>query len=324
MSDFVAEFCLVLGDYSKWIIENAGGEVTIVNSNFNLEIQQNAMDDFVTMGVDVIAVQPVDNWAIAAKVNEIQAKGIPVFAINNPPMDKDDNTIVAVGGVSPRFEAVAIDCANFILEKAAGKDVKVAQICGDMKQAIAQQRVTGWQESVDKNPNLKYVNVRETNWGPEAAMAAAEDFLTADPDLYALFQHSDCMTPGTLAGLKRVGKLYPVGDSRHVMVVSVDGAPDGLQAIRDGWIDLTIDQSPYAMACIIAKGALMVAQGIKLPEIGEGVIQSKPARITAENVDTPSLWGNYGVPHDEVWPDTLKIWEEYRFAGDEVIIDRFK
>lgn len=317
------EWIISAAVYPQWLLEQAGAEVTVVNDNYDLDRQKNTLDDFITMGVDVIILQPVDDFAIADKVNEIQAKGIPVMALNHPPMDKDLNPIVAVGGVSPDFD-MAAGCANYIVEKAAGKDVKVVEMMGDIKQINAQRRAAGFKEAVEKNPNLKYVNSRVTNWGPEAAMAATEDFISADPDLFAIYIHSDGMASGIISALKSNGKLYPVGHPEHIVFVSMDGAPIGMQAIRDGWMDLSMEQSPYAMACIVAKGALMVAQGIKLPEIGEGVIIVEPVKITAETVDMESLWGNYGVPHDELWPSTLQIWKKYRFAGDEVIIDKFK
>ena len=323
MSDFISENSISLGGYPNWLLEQAGAEVTLVNANYDLRLQQNTMDDFVTMGVDVIILQPVDDLAIAAKVNEIQAKGIPIMCINHPPTDKDGNPIVAVGGISPNVK-MAIGCANYIIEKAAGKDVKVAEIIGDINQILAQQRTAAFKEAIGKHANIKYVNSRVTNWGPEDADKATEDFITADPDLFAIFIEGDCMASGVIAALKRNGKLYPVGDPKHIMIVSIDGAPYGLQTIREGWLDLSMEQSSYAMASIPIKGALMVAQGIKLPEIGKGVIAVEPVKITAENVDSETLWGNYGVPHNEVWPDTLKVWEQYRFAGDEAILNRFK
>lgn len=321
-ADFSTEMSLAMGGYPKWLLEQAGAEVTLVNADYDLELQQNTLNDFVTMGVDVIIIQPVDDFAVAAKVIEIQAKGIPIMAINHPPMDKDQNALVAVGGISPNFE-MAAGCANYIIEKAAGKDVKVVEIMGDIKTIIAQERAAGFEKAVEENSNLKYVNSRVTDWGPEGAMAATEDFITADPDLFAIFEHSDGMAQGVIAALKRNGKLYPVGDPNHIFLVSIDGAPYGHQAIREGWLDLSMEQSPYAMASIVTKGALMVAQGIALPGIGEGVIPVEPVAITAETVEMITLWGNYGIPHDEVWPNTLKVWEQYRFDGDEAILDKF-
>lgn len=321
--EFSSEFAIALGGYPKWLLEQAGAEVTLVNADYDLELQQNTLDDFVVMGVDVIIIQPVDDFAIAAKVNRIQAKGIPVMALNHPPMDKDGNIIVSVAGISPNID-MAASAANYIVEKAAGKDVKVAEIIGDIKQVIAQVRAAGFKEAVEKNPNLKYVNSRVTDWGPEGALTATEDFITADPDLFAIFAQSDGMLPGVVAALKRNEKLYPVGDPNHIIIVSIDGAPYAHQAIREGWVDMSMEQSPYAMASIVVKAALMVAQGIKLPEIGEGAIEPATVKITAENVDMITLWGNYGKPHDEVWPNTLEVWKQYRFAGDEAILDRFK
>ena len=128
-AEFSTEFAISLAAYPKWLLEQAGAQVTMVNSDYNLQAQQNTLDDFVAMGADVILLQPVDDFAIAAKVREIQAKGIPVMCLNHPAIDSNNVPIVAVGGVSPNKEMAAA-CTNFIIEKAAGKEVKVVEIFG--------------------------------------------------------------------------------------------------------------------------------------------------------------------------------------------------
>ena len=129
-------------------------------------------------------------------------------------------------------------------------------------------------------------------------MQATEDFITADPDIFAIYAQSDGMLQGVFAGLKRNGKLFKRGDPNHIYVVSIDGAPYVHKAIKDGFSDLSMEQSPYAMASVVVKAALMVAQGIKLPEIPKGVIEVAPEVINPETVDAEYLWGNFGKPHD--------------------------
>jgi len=293
-ADFSVEFCIAGSDYPKWLLEKSGATVEVVNADYNLERQANMLDDFVSMGVDVIILQPVDDFAIAPKVIEIQEKGIPVFCFNHPPMDKDEKPVVRVGGVSPNKQ-MALLFVELIIE------------------------------GIKKYPNIKYANSRiSSTWGPEEALLITEDFITADPDLFAIFANTDGFLQGVFAALRSSGKFVKIGEPGHIIIGSCDGSPYAVEAVRNGFSDMCVEQSPYAMASICAKAALVFAQGGKLPEMGEAVFGIEPVGITQENVGDESLWGNYGIPHDEVWPDTLKVWKQYRWPGDEIILDRFE
>lgn len=74
-ADFSADWSITASSYPKWLLEKAGAEVVLVNADYDLEFQQNTLDDFVSMGVDIIILQSVDDFAIANKVREIQTKG---------------------------------------------------------------------------------------------------------------------------------------------------------------------------------------------------------------------------------------------------------
>jgi len=323
-ADFSVEFCIAGSDYPKWLLEKSGATVEVVNADYNLERQANMLDDFVSMGVDVIILQPVDDFAIAPKVIEIQEKGIPVFCFNHPPMDKDEKPVVRVGGVSPNKQ-MALLFVELIADRAAGREVKVAHIMGDQRQLCARDRDGGFIEGIKKYPNIKYANSRiSSTWGPEEALLITEDFITADPDLFAIFANTDGFLQGVFAALRSSGKFVKIGEPGHIIIGSCDGSPYAVEAVRNGFSDMCVEQSPYAMASICAKAALVFAQGGKLPEMGEAVFGIEPVGITQENVGDESLWGNYGIPHDEVWPDTLKVWKQYRWPGDEIILDRFE
>jgi len=324
MADLSTEWSIAATEYPAWILEQAGATVVQVNAEYDLVMQANKMDDFVTMGMDVIIIQPVDDWAIAPKVIEILEKGVEIFCINHSPMDEDGNKLVRVGTVSPHRQEALI-AAQCLAEKAAGQEVRVGAVMGDSRQIVAIERDGALFEVMEKHPNVQISQKQISyTWGPEEAFEIVQDFLTVDPDLFGIWSMTNGFLPGVLSALEQNGKLFEIGHPDHVVVVSMDGSPVGVQAVRDGYLDINPQQCPYTEGLISAKGALMLAQGVALPEIGEGVITPKPIIITRENVDDESLWGNYGVPKDDVWPGSLEVWREYRFPGDEVILDRFK
>ena len=233
-------------------------------------------------------------------------------------MDPDGNPIPDLYAGSPNV-AMAEEAAKFIVEKANGQNVKIVQLMGAMGQLIATQRDEAFRAIIDQHPNIEIVDSKATDWMTEKAYPIMMDMLTATPDLWGIYAQSDCILPGIWAALEQSGKLFPVGHEEHIITVAIDGAPVALEKIRDGFHDLTVEQSPYAMGCVVAKGVLMLAKGLDLPEPPNHLIEVRPVRITAENVDDPSLWGNYGVPRDEVWPRTQEIFDYYDWPGHENI-----
>ena len=145
------------------------------------------------------------------------------------------------------------------------------------------------------------------------------DMLSATPDLWGVFSQSDAYVPGIIAAMKESERLHPAGHKNHIVYVSIDGNPVALPYIREGYIDVTMDQNPYAMGCVVAKGVLMVANGLGLPEFPDNNITTDVIPITVENVDDPSLWGNFGVPKEKLWPRTQEFFEYYKWQDDEKI-----
>ena len=319
-AELYAEFAIALNGYPEWLLKQAGCEVDFVNPDFDLNKQIGYFEDFAAMGKEVIIAQPVDDFALADAAVRAQAKGIKMFATNSPISDKGGVPIVDFYCGSPNI-GMAEECAKFLVEKAAGKKVKIVQLMGAMGQLKAIQRDEYFRAYIEKYPNIELVDSKVTDWMVEKAYPIMIDMLTATPDIWGIYSHSDCMLPGIWAALEQAGRLYPVGNEKHIITVACDGAPSSLQKIREGFHDMSVEQSPYAMGCVVAKAVLMLAKGLDLPKVPDNLIEVAPTRITAENVDDPSLWGNYGVPHDELWPRTQEIFEYYKWPGDEKLYE---
>lgn len=305
-----SEFAVALSKYPLWLLQQAGCEVDFVNPDFDLDRQISLFDDFVSAGKEIIIAQPVNDFAIAPKVTDLRKRGIYFFASNHPVLDKNNKPIVDLYAGSPN-EAMGIAAAEFIVEKAAGKKVKVVEIMGPLGQIITTDRDKSFKKVISKHKNIKIVDTRACDWLADKAMDAASDMLTRFPDIFAFYVQSDCMLPGVLAALQRANKLYPIDHKNHVITVACDGAPYALEQIRKGFHDMTIEQSPYAMGTVLAKGVLLIAQGKPLPKSPRNFVSVDPVCITHKNVDDPSLWGNFGVPHDKLWPRTEEIWNKY-------------
>ena len=139
-------------------------------------------------------------------------------------------------------------------------------------------------------------------------MAAMNDILTTNEDIDAVFLHSDCMLAGVISGLTQSEKLKTLDDPEHIMIVSIDGAASAMDYIRQEYVDMTVDNSPLALATIDVKAVL--TKTVKGEELGGGVTKVNASVITKDNVDEAEFWGNFDL-EDGYWSETANIWNTY-------------
>jgi len=112
--------------------------------------------------------------------------------------------------------------------------------------------------------------------------------LTQNPNIRGVFSDDDQIIPGVESALRQIGKLVPVGQQSHVVIVSVNGTPGALDRIRKGTQDASVGKDPDGMAQIALDQVIAYFEGKPFDRKG----QAKPILITEENVDDPNLWGN--------------------------------
>jgi simple sugar transport system substrate-binding protein/ribose transport system substrate-binding protein len=155
-----------------------------------------------------------------------------------------------------------------------------------------------------KFPDIK-VFEEPTDWEGAKAQAALETRLSTDPDIKGVYmQAGGVFLDPTLQVLKQRGLLVPPTDPRHIFIVSNDGIPQELTAIRNGEIDATVSQPADAYAqygLYWAKQALAGVtpkegpsdHGSVIIKLPNGFEDQLPAPlVTRENVDDQALWGN--------------------------------
>ena len=80
-------------------------------------------------------------------------------------------------------------------------------------------------------------------WDGIKAQAALDVRLSANPDIKGIYMHAGGVyLDPTLRVLRDHDKLVPPTNPRHVVIVSNDGIPPELDAIRRGDIDATVSQ----------------------------------------------------------------------------------
>ena len=147
-------------------------------------------------------------------------------------------------------ELMAKEAVEWIQKKyGTTKGKTIVAINGDLKQSGWKLRQDGFDWIKENHPEINYITIQggltPEGWADVAdaclagAGANADAIISASDGPYLL---------GTINALSKYGKLYYVGDPKHVFVASIDGKPSTLNWLRMGYIDTVYSQVPDAIS----------------------------------------------------------------------------
>jgi len=217
--------------------EELGVELLVTYSDYDPSKQIANIEDFVTRGVDGILASPADVEAAIPAFEEAGAAEIPIMSIADH-TDPDVETSF-IGAPWGEFGA---DTAEWTCDEAGGKG-EIAMLKGPAGVSFVEEMEDGYKEYISSEcPGMSIVfevNVPTTR---QDAVKAAQDALTAHPDLTAIFNQIDEMAAGTIQVLEEEQRL---GD---VLVTGFNGDKVGYDLVSEGALDMTIALEPYHWA----------------------------------------------------------------------------
>ena len=288
--------------------EQKGWAVVTTNANFDAAQQANQIDYFLSLGVDAIVVVPVDSQAICSSVQKAKDAGVPFYTIDRAPIGCEINmTVQSDNYLAGKQSAEAM--VALLTEKYGEPKGTVLELQGDLGQNVAQLRGGGFNDVMKEYPNIKIIS-KPTEWKAEKFAQATQDVVSTE-EIDGIYMHSDCVgTKVVLSALEQLGKKVPRGEEGHIFLTGVDGCPDALQAIRDGYSDQASSQPMPDFGVVLSDYILSEING---EEIKEGTVTKEGAlwspatiekadtgfmlnlattSVTIDNVDEPALWGN--------------------------------
>lgn len=307
MGDLSSTYIVAASQYFKALMERAGATVKVVNCDGDGSLQADQIADFINMGVDIICVHANDPAAVAPAVESATEAGIPVVGFNKTVDGGNLNFAV----YSSDNVATGAAAAQFLADKAKELGVsnaKIAVMQGTMTASDAYLRQDGIDEVAEKE-GLKLLD-EPCDWTSDKSESALNDVLTANPDLFGVIVHSDCMASGVVSALTQNDLAVDASDENHIYFATIDCDPTGIECLKSGISDVSIEQSPLALATVIAKGCLeVVAKGETLN--GE-IIEMDTNVVTKDMIDDPARWATYDPETaTELWAGTEEIWNTY-------------
>ena len=276
----------------KSSIENAataaGYSVVFDVADQDAQKQASQIQDLIqTQKVDAVIVIAQDGQQIAASASLAKAHNVPFLAIDRAVADQQDVTFQITGDPVADGKAVAAEFIDGGEDQAAegpGAGRRPDRPERDRPARRIQRRARR------ASPNITIVSQVPTDWDPTQALDGTSNALQKNPTINAIYIPSDFLLPSVQSALTAAGRLAPIGDPKHVFMVTIDGDQNGCKAMQAKTLDADI-ATPVGDFGKQAVAAITTALG------GEAVtpktVEAKGLTLNQANFATTSsqVWG---------------------------------
>ena len=276
-------------DGAKEAARRFGFNLVVTSGEGDVNKQIQAVENLINQGVDAIAVNFIDAGAFGPTMKKAAAANIPIICLHS----KIDGCTAVLGFDERHTGKIVGDYAATLLKAKYG-EVKgeVANLQGLPGQGLNTDRSGGFTDVMKQYPGVKIDAQDPTDWDPNKAVSVTENWMTAYPNLDLIYGNSDSLTVPASKVIARAGK------QDRIMLVSVDGTLDGLQAVKSGVMKSTVMLAPqYSGFWKVYLPYLIVTKKSDQKELLiQGVL------ITSDNVDKALKLADDQVNHMQDFP----------------------
>lgn len=210
------------------------------------------VDSMIAQGIDVLFLPPREEKPLIPAVKKAKAAGIPTFLVDR---SVDPNAAEAgvdfVSFLGSDFIEQGRRVAEWTIENFEGDSGVIVQLEGTTGSSPANDRKKGFDDAIVADARFEIVASQTGDFARDMGRQVMETLLQAHPDVNIVYAHNDEMAIGAIQALELAGRTP--GDD--VLVVSIDGTRDALQAIIDGKMGVTVESSPFfgPIACDVMK-----------------------------------------------------------------------
>jgi ABC-type sugar transport system substrate-binding protein len=209
-----------------------GWDVVYVSSQEDKAKQINGVQDLIARGVSGILISPIDATGVNAAYDAAATAKIPIVSVARGSSSPNQTLHVAMDE-----KQIGRDIGAWIVASAGGKG-KVAFIAGPPGAPTFKNLTDGVKESFAKQAGMQVVFEQYGALTRERGLKLAEDALTANPDLVAIYAANDDVALGAAQAVQAAGK------KGKVLVTGMNGIPPALRAVGDGTLGLTVELNP--------------------------------------------------------------------------------
>ncbi len=228
--------------------EKCGWDLIATDAAGSAAKQVADVDSMIAQGIDVLFLPPREEKPLIPAVMKAKAAGIPTFLVDrsvDPNVARPGEHFVAFLGSD--FIDQGRRVAEWTLENFKGEKGIIVELEGTTGSSPANDRRKGFDDVMAQHDNMTIVASQSGDFARDLGRQVMETLLQAHPDVNIVYAHNDEMAIGAIQALELAGRK----PGEDVLIVSIDGTRDALQAIIDGKMGVTVESSPFfgPLAC---------------------------------------------------------------------------
>ncbi|HWL56254.1 MAG TPA: substrate-binding domain-containing protein [Paracoccus sp. (in: a-proteobacteria)] len=247
----------------------SGDKLAIFNANNDPQAQNSAIETFIQQKVDGIAVVAIDVNGIMPAVQQAADAGIPVVAIDAILPEGPQKAQIGVDNAK-----TSEDFAKFVLEQNKDGEIKMGQVVA-LNSFIQNIRKDSFNAALQAGSNVTIIGEVDGQNVQDVALGAAENLLTANPDMNAVY------ATGEPAMVAAVAAAQSQGRQDSVKVYGWDLTSGVIDGIDAGFVGGVVQQDPAGMGSAAVEALAKISAGEEV----EKVISVPATIVTKENVD---------------------------------------
>ena len=201
--------------------------------------QLDALDAFLQQRLDVVALSPMEAHGWDPILRKLKAANIPVICSDRTVVVSDPSLQPVFVGSDLREEGRR--AGEWLVRKTNGT-AKIVELEGNRGASVTADRTDGFKAGLAGHPGMQIIDTRTANFSRAEGKQVMETVLHSPEGrgVTAVYAENDDMALGAIQALADAGRK----PGTDVVVISIDGIRDALQAIIAGQLNCSIECNP--------------------------------------------------------------------------------
>lgn len=218
--------------------EALGVEVVSTAADLDASRQIDQVRNMLNQGIDALLLNPASSDALVGVAEQAVGRDVPVYTADVTSPTDSINLFTGFGSVRGGRRA-----GETLIEAVRERGgTRLYEMVGDPAVETITLRSEGFQQAVEETDDMEIVGRGPGSFSREDAVTQMNAFLERDSDIDGVFSTWGGGALAAVNVLDRNDMLRTRDEEGHIPIVPIDGFPNVLENIREGFIDAALQQ----------------------------------------------------------------------------------